>query len=403
MSRRYTLPTVCASFALCSCAQLVYTQSSRPTAVLSRELTGVEERVLRNERTVARDIAVDGGHLRFALHADAACTEERISTYVVQERHELYFARPSGGDADGAVLTAALIELGIGAAVLSASILCWAECGGADRRTDREAQSERDVGLFLAAVPAGIVALFGVLDLGAAAGRGYETIESSTEIERVTGEPYACPNGPLPNTKGTVALDDARVGFVTDEHGFATVPLQPLREAYVPGLPIELVVQTEAERIAVVLDEAQTRALADGFAPRPSLRDHVVAALPIEMNGVAGTSGDEALWQILAAELGQRGLRLVPSSRIRTALLQEKASSYRECVDEACQIELGRAVAATVVLRTTVSALDDTCTVASVAFDLRTETTLHGAASDVACNAKAIRGALATIGRRLAD
>src|SRR5688572_4038279 len=49
----------------------------------------------------------------------------------------------------------------------------------------------------------------------------------------------------------------------------------------------------------------------------------------------------------LSARIAESGsYRVVPQGQILDALRKQKKGSYEHCIDEACQIELGRAVAA---------------------------------------------------------
>src|SRR5262249_55727435 len=61
----------------------------------------------------------------------------------------------------------------------------------------------------------------------------------------------------------------------------------------------------------------------------------------------------DGLGDYLAAEVEKaRGFSIVPRGEIRERLTSAKAESYRACYDDACQIELGKALAASKVVAT---------------------------------------------------
>ena len=71
---------------------------------------------------------------------------------------------------------------------------------------------------------------------------------------------------------------------------------------------------------------------------------------------------------------------IVPTSEIRRALRREKAESFAQCYDEACQIELGKEVAANLALSMTLTRIGRTCVTSMRLYDLRTASTLRAAA-----------------------
>ena len=96
-------------------------------------------------------------------------------------------------------------------------------------------------------------------------------------------------------------------------------------------------------------------------------------------------------------ELGD--FKIIPREQLRKRLLKEKTNSYRDCFDEACQIELGKEVAAEKSLSTRILKVGSTCVVTSKLFDLKTATSEKAATAHVACNPEALlegMGQLAT-------
>ncbi len=114
----------------------------------------------------------------------------------------------------------------------------------------------------------------------------------------------------------------------------------------------------------------------------------IVAVFEIEDRG-AGLSEDARLRLVdyLSARLAATGaFSLVPREQIRARLREEKKQSYRLCYDQACQIELGRELAAEKALATKIIKLGDRCTVSCTLFDLKTATTSAGATATGGCD-----------------
>ena len=65
--------------------------------------------------------------------------------------------------------------------------------------------------------------------------------------------------------------------------------------------------------------------------------------------------------------------KVVPNAQLRAVLQEEKAGSYEACVDEACQIEIGKAVAAEKTLATKIIRVGKRCVVTTQLYDLREE------------------------------
>jgi Flp pilus assembly protein TadD len=78
------------------------------------------------------------------------------------------------------------------------------------------------------------------------------------------------------------------------------------------------------------------------------------------------------LTDYLSARLAEGTLfRIVPPDQLRTALADKKKSSYQSCVDEKCQIEIGKEVAAQKSLATKIIGLGKQCAISSTLYDLR--------------------------------
>jgi hypothetical protein len=75
----------------------------------------------------------------------------------------------------------------------------------------------------------------------------------------------------------------------------------------------------------------------------------------------------------------------VPREAIRRRLEQSKEKSYRACVDESCQIEIGKAVAAEKVISTKIIRQEASCVATATLYDLRTEATERAAVVQSSC------------------
>lgn len=109
------------------------------------------------------------------------------------------------------------------------------------------------------------------------------------------------------------------------------------------------------------------------------------------------------LTDVLAALLTRSGgFRVVPSEAIKKELTRSKLASYSACVDESCQIELGKALAAEKVLRTQVIRQGSGCLTTATLYDLRTEASDRAAVAPSACTPAEFTRALARIAEELA-
>ena len=80
------------------------------------------------------------------------------------------------------------------------------------------------------------------------------------------------------------------------------------------------------------------------------------------------------LGDYLEGQLAEGGkFRIVPQDIIRGQLQTEKKATYNQCFDEACQIDIGKAVAAEKTLNTQLLKIGKKCIFKGVLFDLRKE------------------------------
>ncbi|MCB9654307.1 MAG: hypothetical protein H6729_09295 [Deltaproteobacteria bacterium] len=113
----------------------------------------------------------------------------------------------------------------------------------------------------------------------------------------------------------------------------------------------------------------------------------------------------EQLTEYLAAQVTERlAFRVVPRALVRDALATSKAESYRACFDDACQIELGQALAANKSLSTTLIQIGQRCVLNATVYDLRTEAAEQAASAETNCDEGAlidgVRDVVAKLGAR---
>lgn len=138
--------------------------------------------------------------------------------------------------------------------------------------------------------------------------------------------------------------------------------------------------------------------------PSPSARPVVVAVFDIE-GRAAGLSHEvvDRLTDHLATELTATGrFKVIPRSQVRRRLVQEKTKSYRDCVDQQCQIELGRELAAQKSLASRVDRVEGRCVVSGMLYDLRSETSERAGSVDTGCGQGQLLGGLRRLAVKLA-
>jgi len=118
----------------------------------------------------------------------------------------------------------------------------------------------------------------------------------------------------------------------------------------------------------------------------------VVGATPAQMAKFTGY-----LDSVVAAS----GFRTVPRSEIQARLVDQQKESFKNCYDEACQIELGKAVAAQKGLSSTWARLGDACVLSVKLYDLKTALAEFSTKADGACSEAGLRAAIEDVGRTL--
>lgn len=95
------------------------------------------------------------------------------------------------------------------------------------------------------------------------------------------------------------------------------------------------------------------------------------------------------------------GYRVIPQDQVRARLVEEKKAGYRECYDQSCQIELGRALAAEKILVTELLQVGGECVVTATLFDLKTETSERAANARTGCSDSGLLSAIDQVVSRL--
>jgi hypothetical protein len=109
-----------------------------------------------------------------------------------------------------------------------------------------------------------------------------------------------------------------------------------------------------------------------------------------------------ALTDLLRNFLAEGGeFKVVPESGLRRAMLEQKKESLKECFDEACQIEIGKAVSASKLVTTKIIQVGEKCIITSTLFDLRSETTDRAEHAKGDCSEEALAATLEKVAVKL--
>lgn len=127
--------------------------------------------------------------------------------------------------------------------------------------------------------------------------------------------------------------------------------------------------------------------VAVSVAAQAEAKTPVVAVFNVEMSGAAiAPATVERLGSFLAGRLAASGaFEVVPRSQVKMRLVESTKESYRDCYDQACQIELGREMAADKSVAAEVLQLGGGCTVNLALYDLGRATTDVAASADGPC------------------
>jgi len=153
---------------------------------------------------------------------------------------------------------------------------------------------------------------------------------------------------------------------------------------------VDLTVPGDQKEVSLVLPRVE----APVAGPGP--RKVIVAVFDVQDTaGIIGEQDVVSLTNYLGSALAQKGeYKIVPRDQLRARLFEEKKGTYRQCYQESCQIELGKALAAQKTLATTLIRVGSKCAVTANLFDLKTETAEKGATVNTGCSPDALLDAM---------
>lgn len=121
----------------------------------------------------------------------------------------------------------------------------------------------------------------------------------------------------------------------------------------------------------------------------------ILAVFDLKVDGVALSAPvRDRTTDYLVSLVAARGYQVVPRSTIRMRLVEEKTRSYKDCFDAACQIELGKELAANKSLSAHVFRLANECRFSLTLFDLRTAASEAAATTSGRCDEAGIVASL---------
>jgi hypothetical protein len=129
----------------------------------------------------------------------------------------------------------------------------------------------------------------------------------------------------------------------------------------------------------------------------------VVAVFRIENRGSPLTDQElVSLTDYLGTRLGERGqYRIIPRDEIRARLTAEKKKSFKECVDQSCQIEIGRELAAEFTVSSTIGRVGKLCLITASIYDLRKAATAKTATAKGPCQVEDLVNAIEEVADKL--
>ena len=129
----------------------------------------------------------------------------------------------------------------------------------------------------------------------------------------------------------------------------------------------------------------------------------IVAVFSIEAKGLKVDAGlldrltDYLAGQIAAADTYQ----VVPRAQLKQRLTKQRKASYKSCVDQSCQIDIGRELAAQKSLATKIVQLGSRCMVITTLYDLKRAAAERGATTKGGCSEDQLVASLETVVKRL--
>ncbi len=147
-----------------------------------------------------------------------------------------------------------------------------------------------------------------------------------------------------------------------------------------------------------------TALLIMGMAPAWAAASPVVVAV-FDIDDRSGRFRSEEVDQLtayLAIQVADGpAFRVVPRAQVRAAMADAKRESYKDCYDDRCQIEIGRALAAQKSLLTRIISIGSRCAVTAALFDLGTEASEQAVSQKTNCDRDALVTALEQVATSL--
>lgn len=172
--------------------------------------------------------------------------------------------------------------------------------------------------------------------------------------------------------------------------------LAPVGTGVAKPSPTPSSARPEPERVHVSGGAARTLEPARGRVPRTFVsgaqRDWVIAVMTAASSGKTGLEKPMlvALTDQIRIYIAERGARVVDRSTQEAALKslvdEEKKRSYSACVDASCQIPLGKALAASHILKSTVARFGKACSTNGELIDLKAEVTVAAGSARSDCS-----------------
>ncbi|OGZ07556.1 MAG: hypothetical protein A3D65_03895 [Candidatus Lloydbacteria bacterium RIFCSPHIGHO2_02_FULL_50_13] len=159
----------------------------------------------------------------------------------------------------------------------------------------------------------------------------------------------------------------------------------PLRSSAVQTVPIE--------------EEAPLNLVKQPKRPMEQPKNRpIVAVFGVENRAGLRRGEIEELTRYIATKMVESGrYKIVPEAELKKILRKEKAASYEACFDEACQIEIGKELAAEKSLSTRIARLGDICIVSLQLYDLREAAAGRAASARGGCALQAVFASIDTV------
>ncbi len=142
----------------------------------------------------------------------------------------------------------------------------------------------------------------------------------------------------------------------------------------------------------------------EATTPRPGQKAIILVFDIEDPDGVLRPEQKLALGEYLAVQLAREGrYRVTPRDQLREKLRTQSVESYRECFEDTCQIELGRALAAQKIASTRLHKVEDRCILTTTIYDLTTEASERAASSNSDCTESALFRSIEELARQSGD